>query len=90
MSTLPMILFIIMNLVGFVMMNVDKKRAVKHQYRISEATLWLVALLFGAVGMTLGMNMFRHKTKHLQFKVGLPLLSLIQIVLIIYFYNVLS
>lgn len=90
MYTFAIILFVIMNLVGFVMMKVDKKRAMKHQYRISEGTLWLVALLFGAVGMTLGMNVFRHKTKHLQFKVGLPLLSLIEIGLFIYISNVLS
>lgn len=72
------------------MMNVDKKRAIKHQYRISEGTLWLIAILFGAVGMTLGMKAFRHKTKHLHFKVGLPLLSMIEIVLFLYIYNVLS
>ena len=90
MYTIPMILIFIMNIVGFVMMKVDKNRAKKHQYRISEGTLWLVAILFGAVGMTLGMKVYRHKTKHLQFKVGLPLLAFIEIVLFLYIKNVLS
>jgi len=85
MYTIPMIVFIIMNLIGFVMMKLDKNRAVKHQYRISEGTLWIVAFLFGAVGMTLGMKVFRHKTKHLQFKIGLPTLSLLQIIICLYF-----
>lgn len=90
MYTIPMILIFIMNIVGFVMMKVDKNRAIKHQYRISEGTLWLVAILFGAIGMTLGMKVYRHKTKHFQFKVGLPLLSIIEIVLLLYIKNVLS
>ncbi len=88
MYTFPVIVLIIMNLIGFVIMKLDKNRAMKHQYRISESTLWLIAFLFGAVGMTLGMKVFRHKTKHLQFKIGLPTLSLLQIIICLYvFYN---
>lgn len=78
------------NLVGFYLMMIDKKKAKNHQYRIRESTLWLVALFFGAIGMTLGMKTFRHKTKHFQFKYGLPVLSLLEIGLLLYAFNLLS
>ncbi|KAB2338787.1 DUF1294 domain-containing protein [Cytobacillus depressus] len=77
-------LFFIMNLVGLYLMKIDKKKAKARQFRIRESTLWLVAFLFGAVGMTIGMKTFRHKTKHSQFKYGLPILSIIEIVLFLY------
>ncbi|MCM3767237.1 DUF1294 domain-containing protein [Neobacillus niacini] len=76
--------FIIMNGAGFILMGVDKSRARKHQYRIQEKTLWLVAILGGAVGATAGMKFFRHKTKHLQFKIGFPLLAIIEFFLYVY------
>jgi uncharacterized membrane protein YsdA (DUF1294 family) len=71
-------------------MKVDKKRAIKQKYRISERTLWTIAFLFGALGLSIGMNRFRHKTKHLSFKIGLPVLSLVEIGVIIYIMDVLS
>lgn len=79
-----LIVYFIMNIVGVYLMGNDKSRAKKHQYRISERTLWLVALFGGAVGTTIGMQLFRHKTKHLSFKVGFPLLAIGEIILIIY------
>ncbi|MFC4801038.1 DUF1294 domain-containing protein [Neobacillus sp. GCM10023253] len=71
------------NIVAFSLMGVDKNRAKKHQYRIRERTLWLAALFGGAVGATIGMYFFRHKTKHLQFKIGFPILAIIDVILII-------
>jgi uncharacterized membrane protein YsdA (DUF1294 family) len=85
MSYFVIILFIVMNIAGLVIMKVDKKRAVKHQYRISERTLWLFAILGGAIGCTLGMNTYRHKTKHLTFKIGFPFLAIVEVVLFVYF-----
>lgn len=79
--------YIIMNLIGMIVMKVDKERAKNHQYRISEKTLWIVALFGGAVGTTLGMQLFRHKTKHLSFKVGFPLLAAAEIILLGYFFT---
>ncbi|WP_411833736.1 DUF1294 domain-containing protein [Neobacillus niacini] len=79
--------YIIMNLIGMIVMKVDKERAKKHQYRISEKTLWLIALFGGAVGTTLGMQLFRHKTKHLSFKVGFPFLAAAEIILLGYFFT---
>jgi uncharacterized membrane protein YsdA (DUF1294 family) len=73
------LLYLGMNLAGLLMMASDKQRARKGKYRISERQLWTVALLGGAAGMTAGMQMFRHKTKHAQFKWGLPALAVIHV-----------
>ena len=65
-------------------MRADKQRARHHQYRIKENTLWMVAIFGGAVGTTLGMNIFRHKTKHSTFKIGFPLLAILDGILYLY------
>ena len=67
----------VMSVVLLVMMKIDKERARRNQYRISERTLWVTALLGGAIGGGLGMQLFRHKTKHLSFRIGFPLLALV-------------
>lgn len=61
-----------MNVVGFAVMGIDKKRAVRGAWRISEASLFRAALLGGALGCTLGMWFFRHKTRHWYFRYGMP------------------
>ncbi len=68
---------VLMSVVLLVMMKNDKERARRNQYRISEKTLWITALLGGAVGGVLGMQLFRHKTKHLFFRFGFPLLAVL-------------
>lgn len=75
-----------MNIIGLYLMREDKRRARKHHYRISERTLWTVAILAGAIGTTIGMQLYRHKTKHANFKFGFPLLAIIQVLLYIYFF----
>jgi uncharacterized membrane protein YsdA (DUF1294 family) len=77
--------YIIMNIIGLVVMWVDKNRAIKHKYRISERTLWLTALFGGAIGTTAGMQLFRHKTKHLSFRFGFPMLAAVEAILFFYF-----
>ena len=77
---------IVINLVGLIIMKVDKQKAIKQQYRISERTLCVVAIIGGAVGTTLGMNLFRHKTKHLSFKIGFPVLAIIEILLLSFYF----
>lgn len=64
--------FLIVNIIGFSQMGIDKKRAVRGAWRISEASLFLTALLGGALGSTLGMHYFRHKTRHWYFRYGMP------------------
>jgi uncharacterized membrane protein YsdA (DUF1294 family) len=81
-----LVAYLIMNIVGVLIMGEDKKRAKKHQYRIREKTLWLIAWLGGAVGTTIGMQVYRHKTKHLSFKVGFPVLAIVELCLLSYFF----
>lgn len=68
------------NLAGLVMMFLDKQKAKRGSYRIPEVDLWEIALIGGALGATLGMELFRHKTKHSRFKFGFPLLAVLQVV----------
>lgn len=73
------------NLFGFLIMWIDKRRAKKGEWRISENTLFFVTLLGGGIGTISGMKIFRHKTKKLKFQIGLPVILITQIVLVIYF-----
>ena len=79
------IYLIIINTIGFFAMFLDKQKAKRGKWRIPEKTLFLLALIGGSLGTTLGMNAFRHKTKHWYFKFGMPLILIIQVILIIYF-----
>ena len=62
------------NLIAFLAMGVDKFKARNAAWRIPEKTLFLLAIIGGSVGAILGMFAFRHKTKHLSFRIGLPLI----------------
>ena len=75
------------NLFGLIIMGVDKSRAKRRKWRIPEATLFLVAIIGGSIGSILGMYLFRHKTKHWYFTVGMPVILVLQIIaaLIMYF-----
>lgn len=78
--------FLIMNIIGFVIMGVDKNRAKKNKWRIKEQTLFLVAGIGGSAGSILGMKYFRHKTKHRSFVIGMPVIFLAQIVILFLLY----
>lgn len=83
----PMIMvlayLLIVNMIGFVLMFVDKKRAQNNQWRIKEVTLFLTAAIGGSIGSMLGMKAFRHKTKHLSFIIGMPAIFLVQLALVV-------
>lgn len=81
---------LLVNAAGFLLMLVDKQRAKKHRWRIPEKTLFLCAALGGSVGTLAGMYCFRHKTKHKQFTIGIPLILMVQILLGSYLARVLS
>lgn len=66
-------------IVLFVVMGYDKRQAAAGQWRVPEKTLWLLALLGGALGGCLGMKVFRHKTRHLSFVLGFPMLAVVWI-----------
>ncbi len=70
------------NLALLLTMKIDKNRAKSNQYRISEKTLWILALVGGAIGGTLGMQLFRHKTKHIAFTVGFPVLAIVDVIIV--------
>ena len=73
---------IAINIVTFIVYGIDKVKAMKGKWRISEATLLLLAIIGGSVGAWLGMKTWHHKTMHKKFKYGLPLILLAQIALI--------
>lgn len=81
--TIAVVYWIVINMIGFAIMGIDKKRAIRGAFRISEASLFLTALLGGALGCTLGMNHFRHKTRHWYFKYGMPAIFIVQLFLIV-------
>ncbi len=73
---------IIVNAVGLLLMLADKRKAMKNAWRIPEATLMTVALIGGSLGITTGMRLFRHKTLHLKFSLGVPVILAVQIALL--------
>ena len=72
---------LLINGVGFLLMGIDKRRAKRGAWRISEKSLFLSPLLGGTVGAILGMRVFHHKTKHWYFRYGLPALLVLQLAL---------
>ncbi|WLD92326.1 DUF1294 domain-containing protein [Alkalihalobacillus sp. AL-G] len=75
----------LLNVYGFTIMYIDKQKARKQKWRISEVHLWTVTLLGGALGIWAGMSMFRHKTQHRSFRFGVPMLILVHFTLCIWF-----
>ena len=69
----------IMNLIGISLMMIDKRRAIRHAWRIPEKMLFLSAILGGSVGARIGMSVFRHKTKHKSFTIGIPVIFLVEL-----------
>lgn len=75
----------IVNAIGFVLMLVDKKKAISKQWRIPEKTLLGVAFIGGSLGCLLGMYTCRHKTRHIKFTLGIPVILVLQIAAIAFF-----
>ena len=78
------IYLVVMNVLGVAVMWSDKRRARLHRWRIPEKALFGVSLLGGSAGTWAGMYLFRHKTKHWYFVVGMPLILVCQAALAIY------
>lgn len=79
-----LIYLLIVNAVGFLLMLTDKHKARKNLWRIPESTLLMAAVLGGSVGCLAGMYTVRHKTRHLKFTLGIPLILILQIILAVY------
>ncbi len=78
---------LVINVVAFVLFGVDKRKAKKGQWRISENTLLLAAATGGSIGAFIGMKVFRHKTKKIKFFIGIPLLFIAQVILSVVYYR---
>ena len=70
----------------FALMGIDKRRSVRGAFRIPEATLFAIAIIGGSLGSILGMHIFRHKTKHWYFLIGMPVILVLQIALVVFLY----
>ena len=75
---------LIMTIIGFLSMYIDKRKAIEHQWRISEKTLFIIAVLGGSIGSNLGMFFCRHKTKHWYFVIGMPGILILQTGIAVY------
>ena len=80
-----LIYLLIVNALGFLLMLIDKYKAKKNLWRIPEKTLLGVALVGGSIGAYAGMQLFRHKTKHPQFYIGIPVIMALQLIAAAYF-----
>ena len=80
---LLLVYLLLVNFIAFVLMGLDKRRAKRDKWRISEKALFLPAVLGGSVGAIAGMHVFRHKTKHWYFRYGLPAMLALQAVLVL-------
>ncbi len=76
---------LVINLVTWLVYGVDKWKARKNKWRIPEKTLIGLAVIGGSVGAYAGMQMFRHKTKHKKFTIGVPMIFVLQVVAAVYF-----
>lgn len=77
----------LMNLISFTIFYIDKRKAIKGKNRISENSLLLSALLLGSIGAFLSMQIFRHKTKKLKFKVLVPIFFVVKVLILYHLYK---
>ena len=81
------IYLIIINLIAFIAMYLDKRKARYGKWRIPEQSLFILALIGGSIGAIVGMYTFRHKTKKFRFSIGFPVILILQVVLIFSIWN---
>lgn len=84
-TQIGIIYLIVINILGFLIMGLDKHKAKMAERRISENTLFTFTVLGGGVGTIAGMYVFHHKTKKMKFKVGMPLVLILEILIFVYF-----
>ena len=75
------IYLIAVNIIAFAIMAIDKYKAQRHKWRISELSIFTIGIIGGGLGVLLGMSTFHHKTKHLKFTVGIPVVLILNIVM---------
>ena len=77
------------NIVSLFLYGIDKYKAKKNKWRISEATLLMIAVIGGSIGAWVGMRLWHHKTMHKKFKYGIPIIIILQISLVVYLHSIL-
>lgn len=83
MKNLLYIYIFLINILGFLLMYIDKQKTINNKWRISETSLLSLSIVGGSIGIYIGMNKFRHKTKHNKFKIGIPIIIFIQVFFIV-------
>ena len=82
MTKLILTYLVIINIAAFIAFGIDKWRAQNNAWRIPETTLFLLAIIGGSIGAEIGMHVWHHKTRHLSFIIGIPIILLLQIIVI--------
>lgn len=82
-----LVILLIINIIAFLLFGIDKRKAVRHHYRIPEWVLMLSAFAGGCIGALAGMLLFHHKTKHAKFFIGVPLFLILHLVLVLYYWQ---
>ena len=77
------------NIVSFFLYGIDKYKAKKNKWRISEATLLMMAVIGGSIGAWVGMRLWHHKTMHKKFKYGIPIIITLQVCLVVFLHSIL-
>ena len=77
------------NIVSFFLYGIDKYKAKKGKWRVSEATLLMMAVIGGSIGAWAGMRLWHHKTMHKKFKYGIPIIIILQVCLVVYLHSIL-
>lgn len=80
-----LIYLVVVNVIGLAIMGIDKQKAKRGRFRISEKALFSVAFLGGSIGVKIGMELFRHKTHHKKFVYGIPAIIVLQLAAVFYF-----
>ena len=78
------------NIVSLFLYGIDKYKAKKNKWRISEATLLMMAVIGGSIGAWVGMRLWHHKTMHKKFKYGIPIIIIMQVSLVVYLHSILE
>ena len=84
-TQIAVIYLIVINILGFLVMGLDKHKAKMAERRIPENTLFMFTILGGGIGTIAGRYVFHHKTKKMKFKVGMPLILILEILIFVYF-----
>ena len=82
MTKLILTYLVIIHIAAFIAFGIDKWRAQNNAWRIPETTLFLLAIIGGSIGAEIGMHVWHHKTRHLSFIIGIPIILLLQIIVI--------